>query len=130
MDFRRTLTLTLLLSVCATAHATNHQKKQASVARCFFVFAPILEHAKLIKNEALESYAMQRILYIRGFMENLTDDPNFKFVFESNLSKNRTAGILLSDALNTATKNNDNAAFNQELRKGEDCDKELGIKTK
>ena len=130
ITFRNLFTFAILLFTLVHANAVANIEKQVSVARCFFVYAPILDYAKKSRNSGIETYAMQRMLYIRGFMENLTGDPHFKHVFESNLTQNRSAGILIADSLERASRSNDNARINRELRKAEKCDNELGIKTK
>lgn len=130
MKLRMLIVMYAFPFLITNAQATDDKLKYTAVSRCFFVYAPILEVAKWSRNSNLESYAMQRMLYMKGFLESRSDDPQFKYIFESNLSKNKSVGVLLEESLKRASTNGDKNLFNRELRKGEYCDNELGIKTK
>ncbi len=118
----------LLCFFVISSHAENiGNNKHLTIARCFFVYAPIYEVAKKSNNEKLLNYGLQRMMYIKGALNSLMSDENFKSIFERDLKKNKADGLLIEEGLLKSLKEKDAVSFNNNLRKGEICDKELGI---
>lgn len=103
------------------------QATAADVSRCMFVYAPIYEVSKTIKEEKLRSYAIERLVYIRGALKSVETDPGFKQVFETNLSANKRAGVNIENALLSAYRSGNSTLFNLQLSKAAECDDKLGL---
>jgi len=120
--------LYIILFFAFSSHSQNlDNNRRAIIARCFFVYAPLYQVAKKMNDEKLLNYSLQRMMYLKGLLGTLKDDGKFKVIFEKNLKKNKADAQLIEDDLIKSLYEKNAVGYNNVLRKGEVCDKELGI---
>ena len=117
---------TLLLTFCSAAVAQS-ATRHASISRCFFVYAPLYEYALKYSDERLRAYALQRLMYVRGHLDSNKGDAEFNSIFQSNLDRNKQAGLLIEKYLVEARNTSNAGMYNAETRKGDACDVELRL---
>ena len=114
----------VLLSISVVYGAEpNHE----TISRCFFVYAPIFEVGREIKNQELFIYGQKRFVYIADYMK--ANNPEFNKVFEANLQVNKQKGIALGNRLKKAIYSRDINAFIQIMNIARNCDMQLGLQS-
>ena len=106
---------------------SQQSDRYASISRCFFVYAPMAQVGKAKAIDALRTYATERLVFIRGYMEANQNIPEFQQVFQKNLGVNKAAGILIEENLIRSIRNSDTRGYNLEVAKAEVCDRETGF---
>jgi hypothetical protein len=124
----RFLFLTAACSIfLGEAFAQVGERRAELISRCFFVYAPIYEVAGQTGDTKLRTYALQRLMYVRGLTESLRSDPVFERVFTENLSRNRSAGIAIERMLPQAIRAGDATSYNAQLDIAAECDRQFGL---
>jgi len=93
--------------------------KYRDVSRCFFVYAALYESARKHARPELESYAIQRLMWVRGFMEALASDPGLKVVVEESIKENKVLAGSIDKKVSGAVESNTVHDYNEAVGEGE-----------
>lgn len=115
------------MAVAQPASTVPVSARYPDVAKCFFVCAALNESARRHAKPELESYAVQRLMWVRGFMNARSDDPAWKSQFESGLKANKSFAVSIEAKLSAAAASNSTDQYNAAIAEGEICDRRLGL---
>lgn len=93
------LALSMAIGVSVLSPSTTFAAEPEQVARCFFVYAPILEVAKRRSDQALLAYATPRMTWIAGYIDANRGNKVFADQFKAGVPANKAAGIRLEEQL-------------------------------
>jgi hypothetical protein len=109
------------------AAASSVAAKYPDVAKCLFVYGALYESARKHARPDLESYTLQRLMWVRGFSEALASDPVWKAQFETGIKDNKKFAESIEGKIASAVASGSAREFNAAVSEGEACDLRLGL---